>query len=47
MAVYKRKGSDIYYMDFTRYGRRIFRSKGNPCSSAWAEPSMPRNIRHS
>jgi integrase/recombinase XerD len=28
MAVYKRKGSDIYYMDFNRYGRRIFRSTG-------------------
>ena len=28
MAVYKRKGSDIYYMDFTFCYRRIFRSTG-------------------
>lgn len=28
MAVYKRKGSDIYYMDFTIFRTRIFRSTG-------------------
>jgi integrase len=28
MAVYKRKGSDIYYMDFTFYHRSFFKSTG-------------------